>query len=284
VNGSSLRWRGPLLKAAAVLAVTGGIVWHIVRERKVAREGMAGWGQVALLGTSFGGAKATDGARIYVNGAPVFFRTSATNENVSQALAKVEQDCRSGDRSRMLGVTAPTIGEGGNADRTLELVRVDREYQGGAAAELCVFRDDRAGGATLVRYTLATPTRSGPTSLVTIAPEHATDVDVLFPAEGDAPGGDLEGVPRPAGSRRTFVARMEDSTYSVRLYETAQSVRDVRAQFDEQMAQEGWSQSPAVAEALPDARLYAHDGREVVALFDRADETTTITLAPFSAQ
>jgi hypothetical protein len=94
------------------------------------------------------------------------------------------------------------------------------------------------------------------------------DLDAMFPMTGDAPGDDLAGVPRPAGSRRAFSATVLETGHAVRIYEAE------REQIDAQMTQAGWKLAVA-----GEVRLYIRDGERVLVTTDGAPSGVRITLA-----
>ncbi|WP_394836068.1 hypothetical protein LVJ94_04070 [Pendulispora rubella] len=121
------------------------------------------------------------------------------------------------------------------------------------------------------------------TGIITVATESAAPLEVLFPAEGDAPGGDFDGVLRPPDSRRTFAATFDGEAYGVRMYELGRTISETVATPDEEMRKHGWSSSTAVAKSLPDARLYTRGNMEMVASFrSNPDRLTSVTIAPLS--
>lgn len=268
------RW---LLGGAVFLAVGIPVVAQAMRER---RETRAMFAELEALQANLQplARHVRDGRRIVINGAPIFFRTSTVQGSIDDALAGVAGECRSGERRTMLGGAPPREGDTLAVAGALELVRVDRQSVAGASASLCVFRERNSG--TLVRYTMAKRVDDATTSVITIATESSAPFESLYPDEGDAPGGDFEGVPRPKGSRRVFAASVEGEPYGVRMYESESPLRDTVAEYDAEMAAHRWTSSKAVADAMPAARLYQRDSVEMIASFGTNDGHTVTTVAP----
>jgi len=281
------RW---LLGGALVLACAVPLVAHAMRER---REQRATLDRFAALEAELAplARHAQPGRRVIINGSPIFFRTSVAQGSLGAALEGVHQECQSGDRTTMLGRAGlPTGRDDQKAAGTseLRLTRFDHQATEGGAAMLCVFHETGgapppSGASPPVRYTLAKQADERTVSLITIATESSVPIETLFPAEGDVPGGDFDGVPRPNGSRRVFAASIEGESYGVRIYETRGALEDAVAAYDREMIAQGWSVSHSVASAMPDARVYLRGPVEMVASFQTADGVTSVTLAPLRA-
>jgi hypothetical protein len=148
---------------------------------------------------------------------------------------------------------------------------------------LCIFHDgdSHAENTAQVRYTFAHRNDDGRSSLFTITTEQRADAMSLFPAEGDAPGGDFSSVPRPRSSKRLFAAVIENENYAVRIYEQHTMLKDSVKQYDADMALAGWTASPDVVRDIPDARMYYRGEDRFVASFEDQNGTTRVSIAPF---
>lgn len=280
MNRSARSWRR-LVPPVLVLLGIVPLVAHAMHAR---RDDHALLAQMARLEALPVAHHAENGRHITLNGSRVFFRTSATHGSLEDAVAGIQRECQSGDGATML------YGLGGAAahdDRLslggdLRLERVDRQETDNAAAILCVFRQQ--GNAPRVRYSMVKRADGGRTSLITVATESEAPLEVLFPADGqDAPGGDFDGVPRPPGSRRTFAATLDGEAYGVRMYEMKRTLSDSVGAYDKEMRTQGWFRSEAVAEKLPDARVYTRGPVQMVASFESSpDGLTTVAIAPLS--
>ncbi|WP_394822994.1 hypothetical protein [Pendulispora albinea] len=204
--------------------------------------------------------------------------------SIADALAQIRGECESSSPGTMLGTGEPGAAADGLAvaPEAIGLERVDTEHGQGASAMLCTFREKHprnGGSGTLVRYTLVKDAGSAGTSVFTIATESSTPFESLFPDEGDAPGDDLPGIPRPRGSRRVFSASLDGEPYGVRIYEARTALPDTVAAQDADMVAQGWVSSSAVAGAFADARSYRRGGTQVIASFNRVGEATTVTFS-----
>jgi len=110
--------------------------------------------------------------------------------------------------------------------RRFTKVAVEREdaADGSASAVLCVFRD--VDGTRYERLTFVRGESS-----VSLTRESAVDLATMFPLEGDAPGADLVGVPRPTSSRRVVTASVAETAHTVVAYETPESEESFTARM-----------------------------------------------------
>jgi hypothetical protein len=282
-----VRWT---LGAALVLAVGIPLGARAVADRK--RE-QAELDRLRALAEQLAplGRRAKTGQRVILNGQPTFFGVSTADGDVRANLDRIRGECEKGDLGVRLEETHRRDGDRGDP-APLTLTRVERQEAEGegeaVGATLCVFRTSEGAGRDeasrrRVRYTLAHRLPDGRTSLFTIATECGAPIEALFPAEGDAPGADLTGVPRPAEARRTFSATIEHAAYSVHVYEVARPVAAVVDSYDVTMKEAGWLRSEAVAKEMPRARMYHRGEVEVVASFEDAEGGgTSVALAPFT--
>ncbi|WP_394847126.1 hypothetical protein LZC95_06610 [Pendulispora brunnea] len=260
-----------------VLLAAVPLVAHAMRARRDENALLAQMARFEALPVAH---HAENGRFVTLNGSRVFFRTSSTQGSLAGAVEGIGRECRSGDRAMMLGGEAARD-DGPSLGSDLQLERVDRQETDNAAAVLCVFR--QKGDTSRVRYSMVKRADGGRTSIITVATDSAAPLETLFPAEGDAPGGDFDGVPRPPGSRRTFAATLDGEAYGVRVYEVKRALPDSVGAYDDEMRAQGWSRSEAVAERLPDARVYTRGPVKMVASFESGpDGSTTVAIAPLA--
>jgi hypothetical protein len=274
------RARSALLGTALVVLAGIPIVAHATREREAQIAEVARLDEIVKNLQPLA-PKAREGRRVFINGDPIYFRMQTSTESVEKALDGVGADCESGDAARMLGI--PNLYERAPAPRHLTLTKMIRQDGEDAAATLCVFHEgsSHAPGTAQTRYTLAHKNDDGRVSLFTISTEDKKDLYAVFPLEGDAPGGDFAGIPRPRDSKRLFAATIEDDPYAVRIYETHAAMSDTVKQYDADMALAGWKRSEAVAKEVPNARFYTRGDERFVASFEADKDTSRISLAPF---
>jgi hypothetical protein len=274
-----VRWS---LGGALVLLIAVPVAGRAMREERNAKEMIA---RVEAMQAELEplARRGATGRRVIVNGSPVFFRVSTFKGSVTGALDQIRKECESGDQGTMLGGAPERTGDGRtSADVALRFMRAERQQQGGVGASLCIFHDElaRDGSGTVTRYALARRVSDDTASVFSVASEQSTPYDVLFPDQGDAPGGDFDGVPRPRDSRRVLAATLEGDPYAVRIYESKAALPDAVASYDADMKAQGWSSSEAVAKARPDARVYRRGAVEMVASFRVADGVTAVAIAP----
>jgi hypothetical protein len=217
--------------------------------------------------------------RVTLNGAPLFFKKTTEQGTVDEVMARVAKECASGNEASAFGLSR-NLDDGVNKPIALQRV-FSQESEGGVHASLCIFaNDDGASSDELhrVRYTLAHRRDDGSIAVTTVVNASATPLSELFPAEGDAPGSDLEGVARPEQSRRTMTA-VVGSDHAVRVYESALAVEAAVTSYDRQMSALGY----ATTGSLADARMYRKDGRSYVASFRGTTGGSTVALLPFGS-
>jgi hypothetical protein len=163
---------------------------------------------------------------VELNGARLQFAATSVDDEVEAVIARAQDGCgpekdkalKGGDGSRGFvacfvpapGATGPVVGE------------------------------VRQVTPPTYRYVYAQP---GSEKTVVITVEAAGEVDLrkLFPPEGDAPGADAPGVPRPPGARRTLSAREEGSPQQMTLYVTGEkNPAELEAWYRARLPDHGW--------------------------------------------
>ena len=270
LSGRRVRRSCVMAVAVAISATVTGFL--AVRERReAAREELA----MGALLRGMGSAPLADGERITINGASVVFRMTTFQGPPERALDAVARDCASGDRDLALGSRA-AVTEGPPHPIVLDHVR--REAAPAAGAALCVFRrDDGSDGARAprARFALARAHDDQSSSVFSVATTDETSLAAMFPSEGDAPGGDLDGFPRPRDARRTFVAAL--GSRAVRIYEARVPLARAVQMQDEDAARAGFSRDPSSA-PVDDARLYTRGDVDVVASFREVEGLAVVTI------
>jgi hypothetical protein len=123
-------------------------------------------------------------------------------------------------------------------------------------------------------YAVARRAENGKTHLLLAWAEGPFRIGALFPAEGDAPGGDLEGVPRPPASIRELSARSASSSATLNLYTSRESPERVLSFYEQALTQAGFD--PLVD---PQALKRAADG-EYVHAFVRGGRAVGLGVSP----
>jgi hypothetical protein len=132
-----------------------------------------------------------------------------------------------------------------------------------------------------VRYVFAERNAEGLTHVVTAWTQGSFNLYSLFPAEGDAPGSDLEDVPRPKRSVRLLTAGAEGVPYSARIYEAPGHPKGILATYDLRMIARGWK--PVLIDDKDHRRVYGRDGRHVYVLPKPDRGRTLVTLLEMGA-
>jgi len=218
--------------------------------------------------------------RVTLNGASLLFKKTTEQGTLDEVMARVTRACSSGNEASAFGLSR-NLDDGVHKPIALERV-FSQESEGGVRASLCIFKnEDGASGEQLhrVRYTLAHQREDGSIAVTTVVNASATPLQELFPADGDAPGSDLQGVPRPEQSRRTMTAVVGSGDHTVRVYESPLAVETALARYDAMMGAVGY----ATTGSLADARMYRKEGRSYVASFRSTTGGSTIALLPFGS-
>jgi hypothetical protein len=178
---------------------------------------------------------------VHLNGQRAFVASATLDESPSAALDRVEGLCRAHDGgftdslaevARREGFEPPTPGA---ALPILGVLRTDRPSGGLIACFAQAHRlglgeiatrveriaaDGDLGHLGHLRYASARRTASGRTHLVVVWTNGPFAPVSAFPSSGDAPGSDVAGVGKPAGTRRVLTAAIEGTPYAVRVYHT----------------------------------------------------------------
>jgi hypothetical protein len=215
---------------------------------------------------------------VTLNGAPLYFKKSSTYGTVSEVMARVAKECASGNESSAFGLTRS---QDDGTEKPIRLERVvTQEGTGGAHASLCIFANEHGASddeVHRVRWTLAVPRHGESVSLTTVVNASSTPIQELFPLDGDAPGSDPEGVPRPEEARRTMTATVGRNGYVVRVYESTLPVSDSISRYDRAMHRLGF----VTTGSLEEGRIYDLNGQNWVASFRATTGGSTVALAPF---
>ncbi len=125
-----------------------------------------------------------------------------------------------------------------------------------------------------MRYLYAERLGDEETFFVTIFSDTDLNLFEMFPTEGDAPGRDPEGIPRPPDSRRILSAFVDDDPYTMTLYTTTEhSVREVLGHYRQTLPDAGWT-----AVESHEGETVTHDG--VTSLtYVRGERLTTLNIA-----
>lgn len=266
---------GGVVFAIAALAVTA----HVVVKHRRARDAR---NEIARLQAGLDALlpKGRTDVHATVNG--VLSHVTFTNEakGVAAAASAIADAC--GEDAETGGGDVLSIGDTPRKRFVRESVHRDDVPDGSASAVLCVFRSSETG-ERFERFTFVRGDANA-SSLTSVTRQSKADLSAMFPIDGDAPGDDLAGVPRPDGSRRVVSATVLETGHAVRIYEVArkappdEELRARREAFDAQMRAAGFEPSAAVAKVVDDTRLYVRGNDRIVVAFELSSEVTRIVL------
>ncbi|MCC6555561.1 MAG: hypothetical protein IT372_21580 [Polyangiaceae bacterium] len=259
------------------------------------------------LGSELGKLDGAGSSRpILLNGEPIFVASAVDDVKVDELLDRVEARCR----ENPIGIAAELPKLPAEARALLETKLASRSsagiirHQGGGKGMVaCFMRSDASSSVgsmsgmadTIrriaavaetgdlsklgnVRYVFAEPTANGRTHVVTAWTDGSFNLYSMLPqAGGDAPGSDLDGVPRPNGATRLLTATIDKVPYSLRIYDAPSSPGEVLAQYDQDLARRGWQKVMGGTADHPVA-VYDHPGVQLYVIPSRDRERTMVTL------
>jgi hypothetical protein len=209
---------------------------------------------------------------VTVNGAEVTIRSGLLDEPLQQVLDRAERRC--GGSSAI----ADTVVR--DQDQDAGFVAC---FEGAAALDPRAFlRASRAalgdgdlGAFGPFLYTYARDTGEG-THLVE-ASIPGLDLAAMFPAEGDAPGADVPGVPRPEGARRALAAAPHDDAHHIAVYRVPGATLEVLERFyRDGLAAAGWQVQPVAADDDRRRVLYGLRGTALAAVVLRRESREVV--------
>lgn len=266
---------GCVLFAGGALAVTA----HVVAKHRRARDARS---EIARLQAGLDALRPKGRTDVHATVNGVLSHITFTNEpkGVADAAAAVADAC--GQDAETGGGDVLATGDTPKKRFVRETVRRDDVADGSASAVLCVFRSSETG-ERFERFTFVRGDANA-SSLTSVTRQSKADLNDMFPIDGDAPGDDLAGVPRPEGSRRVVSASVVETGHAVRIYEVArkappdEELRVRREAFDAQMRAAGYEPSAAVARVVDDTRLYVRGSDRIVVAFELSADVTRIVL------
>jgi len=235
-----------------------------------------------------------------INGQRMFLASRVTPLPLDQVLGLFEHDCQanSGGLSRELG-QLPAAAQGDalpaqlrDPSRWFTL----REEDGRAGQVTCFVRQSSPGGLRGLIARLAAFAKSGDlaelgdahyvvarrdegsnlTHVLAMWTEGHFNVLSMFPATGDAPGGDSSVVPRPPSSLRVLSAEAPDRPYALRMYDSPQKPSEILSGYSQQMQSRGWSKLDVPRAGEIDLNqsscTFTKDGRAVIVVVNTTPE------------
>lgn len=213
---------------------------------------------------------------VRVNGQTAFFASSSTSESVGEVLLRFSVGCE--EASPLRAQAAPL---GPKQDPVvlsrLGVLRSEGEHEGTVA---CLVSRTPSGtlleglqrfaaslelsGVGELRYAYARAKPAGGTQVVTVWTEGPFHLGAMMVGEqGDLPGEDPAGVPRPAEARRLLAAELAGTPFGAWVYDVAAPVATVLARLDIALEETEWQRVPGTDELVPGARVYARAHEEL---------------------
>lgn len=125
------------------------------------------------------------------------------------------------------------------------------------------------------------------THFVTMWTEGSFDVGNMFPAEGDVPGVDVPGVPRPPATRRILESYERGEPQRLTVYEKPRTESELEGFYRTALSRDGWSLIEHPDGASPNAPrvlVAEHGDRMLTVVFQTHLETGSASAALFDAQ
>jgi hypothetical protein len=273
-----------LLALTFVVVLVGGGVYHQARAQIA--ESFFGLGEQMMR---YADARRQDAPRdLVLNGQTLRFSSGTANRSVTEVLDTFEARCGAvdgalEDQVAQLRADHPEVDAG-----ELEESPVLREQHGGEGFVACldlgaepvsaqelaerVARFGQTGDVAAIgdmryvfaeEYAIEGRTR---THFVAMWTNGAFDLDRMFPAEGDAPGVDLEDVARPPRARRTLSGFERGQPYTMTVYASRESEAALESHFRRTLPARGWTLVEPERAPGPDAprMLMAERGRRML--------------------
>ena len=163
---------------------------------------------------------------VELNGAELRFASSTVEDSVEAVIDRAQKDC---------GAQQDKALKGGDGSRGFVACFVPVPPPLGP-----VVGEVRQVAPPTYRYVYAQPGAER-TVVISVEAEGEVQLKDLFPPEGDAPGSDAPGVPRPPDARRVMSAREQGSPQQMTLYVTRDSdPAELEAWYRARLPDHGW--------------------------------------------
>ena len=256
-------WGALRVGGYAVVVVTGFGACSLKTAAAHTRDSLDEMGAGLLANASALG----DSTRVTINGATMYGGARDVPLDLDAALDRIEGACRQPAatvnpnwlRDSLEGPLPQATPDDGSR---LARIGIDRRHGEGTGSIVCVQPSRRPegfgswvdgvrtfaesgdlGALGKVRYVVARPSGPHSTLVASVWTEGTFNVRDMVGFVGDAPGSDIAGVPRPAGSRRILSAEVVGGHYGVHSYDCAGAIGQELAAYDKVMAHEGWERT-----------------------------------------
>jgi hypothetical protein len=285
------RYAPPVLRVSALLCVLGlGLTAFLIhRVHAQVNDALMSLGPEMRL---LAGSGNVDRPRaLALNGEQIHFASGTTEKDLDTVLDWYEGNCRKegGDLGaqleRALAEGKTSLGEGTATDHVLR----DQEGSKGFVACLALGEDEVDAHELLerferfqkslnladvgdMRYVFAEEGQES-THFVAFWSEGSLDIGRMFPREGDAPGRDVGGIPRPPGGRRILSTFERGEPAGMAMYgESHLGAAELERFYERELPARGWSIIDYDRKATDERMLVTERGSQMVTLVFKTDE------------
>lgn len=212
---------------------------------------------------------------LVINGARLQLRSGTTPDSLDAVLDAQVRPCRV-DGAWLNPVVRARNGDHGVAGCILA---PDSQGLGDRLRAFATSHDVSSLGQLRVTWAM----RSGDaTRYVVIGSDGPLELRAMFPADGDAPGVDVVGLPRPPEARRVLSTWQEGAAPLLVSYESSLALDELEREYMADLATHG--EVKAMPQRVADERglLFVGDERSHLAILARDAEGTLISIIPFA--
>jgi hypothetical protein len=225
---------------------------------------------------AYANASRDEGLRtLVVNGARLQLRTGSTPDSLDAVLDAQVRPCRV-DGAWLNPVVRTRSSDQGVAGCILA---PDGHDLGDRLHAFATSHDVSSLGQLRVTWAM----RSGDaTRYVAIGSDGPLELLAMFPADGDAPGVDVAGLPRPPEARRVLSTWQDGTAPLLVSYESSLSLDELERAYTADLSAHG--EVKVMPQPVPDERalLFVGDERNHLAILARDGEGTLISIIPFA--
>jgi hypothetical protein len=222
--------------------------------------------------------------RLLINGAPLFIRSGATADAPSRVIASYAARCR----QHPLMIRLPGMLKlGGEDEAFLACLEPDQAIASLAETLERFARALEAGDLAPLgelRFVWAARTAQG-ARYVAVWTEGGLPWADMFPAAGDAPGSDVQGLPRPRGARRTLSIGRDQGAAALAVYAHGAPLERMLASYATTLRDAGFEVARMPAEDATSAVLHLRKAASSALAFVHEDgaRASLVTLVALDA-
>lgn len=217
--------RSLALSLSACVAAAALVLLPIAAAERVQATGAELADAISQPLLTYANASHDDGLRtVIVNGARLWLRSGATADGIDTVLDAQRGPCRP------RGAEHNPIVHIRRADQGLIGCIVPQRGQSRVESVRALFETQDLAALGELRVTWAMSSRGG-TRYVAIASDGPLELLRMFPEDGDAPGIDVPGLPRPPRARRLLSARQEGAAPLLLSYQSSLALGELEARY-----------------------------------------------------